>query len=139
MSKSDSDSDTPADINELGLPSINNNIEEDDIDGTNEEMKGVDVQVAGEVRDSKQNEKFNKFRSKAKDLISKTERPKQMYLHNTGITKLQDETPTSGSSSSARPKELEINDPRFNYDVIMSKGYKLLKKMGNGAYASVFL
>lgn len=127
MSQSDSGSDTPADMEEFGLPSINQDKSNNHEDAANEEVKGDKDEKAGKIRD------------KAKDLISKIGRPKQMYLSNHKVTKLEDETPTSDSSASARPKNLEINDPRFNYDVILSKGYKLLKKMGNGAYASVFL
>ena len=88
--------------------------------------------------DTKKAEKFNKFRVHAKDLISKTERHKPLYLANTKITKVGDES-TASESSSDKSRPFEFNDPRFNYDVILAKGYKLLKKMGNGAYASVFL
>lgn len=140
MSKSDSDSDTPMDINELGLPSIGNQ-NGPDKSGSDaiEETKAVDGQNnMTSDQEAKKMEKFNKFRDQAKDLVSKTERPKQLYLSNTKISKIGDESTTT-ESASAKPEHLEINDPRFNYDVILSKGYKILKKMGNGAYASVFL
>jgi hypothetical protein len=135
---SDSDSDTPVNIRELGLPTINENNEEGNSSQIKEELKNGDINNSEGHEDYKKSEKFNKFRDQAKELVSKTERPKQLYLSSKKIVKLGDESTTS-ESSSAKPKYLEINDPRFNYDVILSKGYKLIKKMGNGAYASVFL
>jgi hypothetical protein len=135
---SDSDSDTPVNIHELGLPTINENNEEGNSSQIKEELKNGDINNSEGHEDYKKSEKFNKFRDQAKELVSKTERPKQLYLSSKKIVKLGDESTTS-ESSSAKPKYLEINDPRFNYDVILSKGYKLIKKMGNGAYASVFL
>jgi hypothetical protein len=135
---SDSDSDTPVNIHELGLPTINENNEEGNSSQIKEELKNGDINNSEGHDDYKKSEKFNKFRDQAKELVSKTERPKQLYLSSKKIVKLGDESTTS-ESSSAKPKYLEINDPRFNYDVILSKGYKLIKKMGNGAYASVFL
>lgn len=140
MSNSDSDSDTPVDIGQLGLPSIHDGNEADDVPNHNHEEGKVegDHEDAHAKEESKKSEKFNKFREQTKDLVSKAEKPKQLYLANTKITKVGDDSTTS-ESSSAKPKHLEINDPRFNYDVILSKGYKLLRKMGNGAYASVFL
>ena len=138
MSNSDSDSDTPADINELGLPSINKDRDGHAQDGAGEEGKNNHHKDAQEPKDDAKPDKFNKFRDQAKDLVSKTEKPKQLYISSAKVTKMGDEETTSESESS-KPKFLEINDPRFNYDVILSKGYKLIKKMGNGAYASVFL
>lgn len=133
---SDSDSDTPADINELGLPSIHKDNAEHDGDANCEETKHATHNHGSAV--DRGADKFNKFRDQAKDLVSKTDKPKQLYISSAKVTKIGDESTTS-ESASAKPKHLEINDPRFNYDVILSKGYKLLKKMGNGAYASVFL
>lgn len=140
MSKSGSDSDTPMDINELGLPSINDGNDGDESQATNSEETKTAAKENHTNSDleAKKTQKFNKFRDQAKDLVSKTERPKQLYLSNTKISKIGDESTTS-ESASAKPQHLEINDPRFNYDVILSKGYKMLMKMGNGAYASVFL
>lgn len=138
MSNSDSDSDGPANIHELGLPTINNEQDGTPVEGNEESKDKVAHDGKDGSEDPEKEKKFNKFRDQAKDLISKTEKPKQLYLSNAKITKMGDESTTS-ESSSAKPKHLEINDPRFNYDVILSKGYKLIKKMGNGAYASVFL
>jgi hypothetical protein len=139
MSQTDSDSDTPVDINELNskfadlnLPSV----EDKDTSPSNEESKEVHVNIV--TAGARKTEKFNKFRSQAKDLISKTEKPKPIHFSSKKIMTHVDDISTSDSSS-AKPDYLEINDPRFNYDYILSKGYKLLIKMGNGAYASVFL
>jgi hypothetical protein len=54
------------------------------------------------------------------------------------IAKLCDEM-TLSEPNLVKSLNLDVYDPRFNYDVILSKGFKLLRKMGNGAYASVFL
>lgn len=139
---SGSDSDNAADLEgQVGLPSIGDEDKEDNTPAatTGEENKGTsnhtDKDGAEEEHKSK---KFNKFRDQAKDLVANTEKNKQAHLSNTKVVKLGDDSTTSGSSS-ANPKHLEINDPRFNYDVILDKGYKLIKKMGSGAYASVFL
>lgn len=139
---SDSDSDTPDDVHGVvGLPSISavglaaNGFGEKN----GEESKdGTAPASGGAGHEGVKAKAFNKFRDKAKDLLTKTEKPKHLYLSSTKICKLGDDSATS-ESSSAKPTDLEINDPRFNYDIILSKGYKLLKKMGNGAYASVFL
>jgi serine/threonine protein kinase len=138
MSNQDSDSDTPADMCGIGLPNINQDNDSDSQDNGEETKANQKTQKGETTPGGSKNEKFNKFRDQAKDLVSKTEKPKQLYLANTKVTKISDEASTNDSGS-AKPKYLEINDPRFNYDVILSKGYKLLKKMGNGAYASVFL
>jgi hypothetical protein len=92
------------------------------------------------VAEAKPNKKaFNKFRNNAKDLLAKTEpKNKHMLLSSNKIAKLCDEM-TLSEPKLIKPVNLEVNDPRFNYEVILSKGYKLLRKMGNGAYASVFL
>ena len=139
---SDSDSDTPCDVHDLlGLPSIvsaqpqengdSSQPEEGKADGTNNEVSNDVVKPSKKV--------FNKFRSTAKDLLSKTEtKTMHMYLSTKKITKLCDDL-TLAEPMSAKPPTLEIKDPRLNYDIILSKGYRLLRKMGNGAYASVFL
>ena len=115
MSNSDSDSDTPVDIGQLGLPSIHDGNEADDVPNHNHEEGKVegDHEDAHAKEESKKSEKFNKFREQTKDLVSKAEKPKQLYLANTKITKVGDDSTTS-ESSSAKPKHLEINDPRFN-------------------------
>ena len=89
---------------------------------------------------TKQSKKvFNKFRTTAKDLLSKTEsKTMHMYLSTKKIVKLCDDLALS-EPKSAKPPTLEIKDPRLNFDIIVSKGYRLIRKMGNGAYASVFL
>lgn len=92
------------------------------------------------MAEAKPNKKaFNKFRNNAKDLLAKTEpKNKMMILSSNKIGKLCDELSLS-EPKLIKPVNLDVNDPRFNYEVILSKGYKLLRKMGNGAYASVFL
>lgn len=139
---SDSDSDTPWDVHDLlGLPSITHDkpalngdapqTEEDKADGSNGEVVGDSAKPSKKV--------FNKFRTTAKDLLSKTEtKTMHMYMSTKKITKLCDDL-TLTEPMSAKPPTLEIKDPRLNYDIILSKGYRLLRKMGNGAYASVFL
>jgi len=113
-------------------------MDEDSCDESDENMEFDTESCTTTKEDVKKAEKFNKFRVHAKDLISKTERHKPLYLANTKITKVGDDS-TASESSSEKSRPFEFNDPRFNYDVILAKGYKLLKKMGNGAYASVFL
>jgi len=70
--------------------------------------------------------------------VSKIEKQRLVYLNNSSIVKSGENSATTDVSNTI-PDNLEINDPRLKYDIILSKGYKLLKKMGNGAYASVFL
>jgi calcium-dependent protein kinase len=79
---------------------------------------------------------LNKFRGEGKDLVSKTEKKKQMFMSHKVINKVDDGM-TDGDANNH--DALDVHDPRFNYDAIYAKGYKLIKKMGNGAYASVFL
>ena len=135
---SDSDSDTPCDINELGLPSITVAEKEGLENGhAKEESKGEDSKDKTQ-NSYKKSEKFNKFRNEAKDLVSKTDKQKLLYLSNSEIPKSGESSATLDSATGI-PENLEINDPRFKYDIILSKGYRLFKKMGNGAYASVFL
>lgn len=140
MSNSDSDSDTPLDVNALGLPSITKEPDESAPNGElKEELKTPEEENSKEGTSSyKKSEKFNKFRDQAKDLVSKTEKQKLLYQSSSSIAKSGEHSAVTDASSSV-PENLEINDPRFKYDIILSKGYKLIKKMGNGAYASVFL
>lgn len=142
MSNPDSDSDTPTDIQELmGLPSLTTQKQViNGVPSQSEECKDESVSADGEAGAAKPNKKaFNMLRNNAKDLLAKTEsKNKHMMLSSTKIAKLCDELSLSEPNLS-KPSNLQINDPRFNYEVILSKGYKLLRKMGNGAYASVFL
>jgi len=135
-----SDSDSSWDIRELGLPTIISNEKDNLSNGlSNEESKeAVDENANEDHVNYKKSEKFNKFRVKAKDLVSKIEKQRLVYLNNSSIVKSGENSATTDVSNTI-PDNLEINDPRLKYDIILSKGYKLLKKMGNGAYASVFL
>ena len=142
MSSSDSDSDTPHDVHDLlGLPSLSNPKKlQNGISSHEEEIKDNILEPECDDHEIKPNKKaFNKFRINAKDLLAKTEpKSKHMLMSTTKIAKLWDEM-TISESKLAKSLNLDINDPRYNYDVILTKGYKLLRKMGNGAYASVFL
>lgn len=137
MSNSDSDSDSPVDINDLRLPTLSApkdtpSAPSDPSEETKQDANHEEVKKSGP-----KSEKFNKFRADARDLISKTEKKKQLYMHNPSEKSLN--SSETNASSATLPDDLEISDPRFKYDIILAKGYKLLKKMGNGAYASVFL
>uniref|UniRef100_A0A7S3NSD3 Protein kinase domain-containing protein n=1 Tax=Euplotes crassus TaxID=5936 RepID=A0A7S3NSD3_EUPCR len=157
MSQSDSDSDTPVDINDLRLPTITHKSESIDEDSkktcpdaassnqnedgkleanNHEESKEPSPEESKKL--GAKSDKFQKFRAETKDLISKTEKKKQLYMQSASIDKALEGFETAESSATL-PNDLEVNDPRFKYNIILSKGYKLLKKMGNGAYASVFL
>lgn len=137
MSQSDSDSDTPVDISDLRLPSIPSTKETPEQASSSDEETKAEA-APEETKVSAKSDKFNKFREGARDLLSKTEKKKQ--IHHAGLGGDRSATGTDTKDSSDKiPDGLEINDPRFNYEVILAKGYKLLKKMGNGAYASVFL
>lgn len=142
MSSSDSDSDTPSDVHDLlGLPSLSTQKRvQNGVTSQREEHKDEWEWADGRVAEAKPNKKaFNKFRNNAKDLLAKTEpKNKMMILSSNKIAKLCDELSLS-EPKLIKPVNLDVNDPRFNYEVILSKGYKLLRKMGNGAYASVFL
>ncbi|CAI2371209.1 unnamed protein product [Moneuplotes crassus] len=146
MSQSDSDSDTPVDINDLRLPTITHKSESIDEDSKktcpdaassnkNEDGKLEANNHEESKEPSPEENKFQKFRAETKDLISKTEKKKQLYMQSASIDKALEGFETTESSATL-PNDLEINDPRFKYNIILSKGYKLLKKMGNGAYAS---
>lgn len=121
---SDSDSDN-WDIGALGLPTISGDA------AKGEESKSV----AEGSQSDKRISALKKFRGEAIDLVSKTEKKKQMFMSHKGINPVEASSPGTAAKNAA----LDVHDPRFNYEVILQKGYKLLKKMGNGAYASVFL
>ena len=120
---SDSDSDTPVgDMEALGLPSLSNS--NDDLNEAKVEEDKNDLSSPAENQKSnKRIEAINKIRGEAMNLVSKTEKNKQMFI-NKGKSK--GDSATSASSSS-KPASLEINDPRFNYEIILDKGYKLIK------------
>lgn len=127
---SDTDSDSSGDLEMLGLPSIKNINEK-----VAEEDKTADADSAKDIPEGKAN-MLDRFRSKAKDLITKTEKIKHLHIANPKISKIEECDQAEGSAASCTS---EIYDPRFNKEAIFDKGYKLLKKLGNGAYASVFL
>lgn len=125
----------------LGLPTITADVPAEAVgEEEPEEIKADSTSNNNADGVTKQSKKvFNKFRTTAKDLLSKTEsKTMHMYLSTKKIVKLCDDLALS-EPKSAKPPTLEIKDPRLNFDIIVSKGYRLIRKMGNGAYASVFL
>ena len=99
MSTSDSDSDTPIDINELGLPSITHQEKEGLSNGdTKEELKGDENKKENHA-EYRKSDKFIKFRDQAKDLVSKTDKQKLLYMSNKEIPKSGENSATFDSET----------------------------------------